>query len=125
MMTKVTVQTGRSTVHPMTAAYETAAGFYSAAVTISLRTLRFQQGLITGRSFYDPENTRMVAEKFAAAGEGYAASARAWMRLAEANPLSVMTVARRMSDVLYAPSRPGLKRARENAVRLSRRRKRA
>jgi hypothetical protein len=66
----------------------------------------------------------MVAEKFAAASEGCAAGARAWMRLIEANPLSPLTVARRMSDAIYAPARPGLKRARDNAARLSRRRPR-
>ncbi len=110
-------------MHPLTAAYETAAGVFGAAMTISLRTIRFQQGLLTGRSFYDPENTRMVAEKFEAAGEGYAAGARAWMRVAAANPLSPFTVASHVSDALYAPARPGLKRARENATRLSRRRR--
>lgn len=80
---------------------------------------------MTGRSFYDPENTRMVAEKFAAANEGYAAGARAWLRLASANPLSPMIVAHRVSDVFYAPTRPGLKRARQNAKRLSRKHKAA
>lgn len=96
---------------------------FGAAMTISLRTIRFQQGLLTGRSFCDPENARMVAEKFAAAGEGYAAGAEAWMRLATAYPLSPIAAARHVSDALYAPARPGLKRARENAKRLTRRRK--
>lgn len=107
----------------MTAAFETAAGFYGAAMTISLRTLRFQEGLLTGRSFSDPENTRMVTEKYAAAAEGCAAGARAWLRLAGANPLSPLVVAGRMSEAFYAPTRPGLKRARENAARLSRARR--
>lgn len=107
--------------NPLTAAFETTAGLYGAAVTISLRTMRIQQGMLTGRVMADPENARMVAEKFAAAGEGMAAGALAWWRLINANPLSPLTVARRAQDAFFAPTRPGLERARANARRLSRR----
>lgn len=106
---------------PFAAAFETTAGLYGAALTISLRTMRLQQGLLTGRAYGDPENTRMIAEKFAAASEGWTEGAAAWWRLLSANPLSPMTVARRAHDAFYAPSRPGLRRARANAKRLSRR----
>lgn len=105
---------------PVNAAFETAAGLFGAAVTISLRTVRFQNGLMTGKAHLDPENTRMVTEKIAAAGEGFAAGARAWMRFANANPLAPWLVAAHFSEALYAPARPGLRRAQANARRLSR-----
>lgn len=106
---------------PMTSWLEAAAGLYGAAVTISLRTLRLQQGLLTGRAFSDPENSRMVFEKLAAAGEGAADGAAAWWRLVNANPLSPHVVAKRANEAFYAPTKAGLRTARANARRLSRR----
>lgn len=110
--------------NPVAAAYETSAGLCGAALTISLRTIRFQQGLFTGRTYFDPENTRMVAEKVAALGEGYAEGVVAWWRLATVNPLSFAAVAGRVGDAVLAPSRPALARARANAKRLTRSRRR-
>lgn len=105
---------------PVSNAFEIAAAAQAAALTICLRTMRWQSAALGGRSFADPENQVMVTEKAKAAVDGYAAGLAALARLALVWPFNPCAVAARANEAAMAPFRPAMRRARANAKRLSR-----
>lgn len=105
---------------------ETALAANAAATTISLRTIGLQASFLAGDPTGGREGRRMTLEKPVAAGEAYLAASSAIFRFwtgamlspAGRTPHAVTDAAFR---ILRAGSRPGFRKVRANARRLSRR----
>jgi hypothetical protein len=105
---------------PFSLWFEAAAAMNAAALTIAMRTLKLQQAWLSGDLSGGPEGSRMVMEKIIAAQTGAVRMAFAAASMALTPPQSAKAAQRRTGAIVAAGVRPGFKKARANARRLTR-----
>lgn len=105
---------------PFSLWFETAAAMNAAALTIAARTLKLQQAVLAGDLTGGPEASRMVVEKIVAAHQGALRMGLAMASMALAPPRSATGLRAKTVAAIAAGARPGFKKARANARRLSR-----
>ena len=100
--------------------WETAVAANAAAATIMLRTARIQTALLAGDMRGGPETHRMVAEKVKAVQDGYLAWLKALPATMAAPYVWSGLTAEQATGLALAFARPGMRKARANARRLTR-----
>lgn len=88
----------------------------AAAMTVAMRVFRMQQAMLFGDASGGPEARRMVSEKLRAAQKGYWAGVQSATALMLSPPASWWNGA---AGVARATLRPGSRKARANARRLT------
>lgn len=99
---------------------ETALAMNAAALTIGVRMLKLQQAMLSGDLSGGPEATRMVIEKIVAAQTGAIRLGLGAMSMALAPLRTVRSWGTRTRAAIAEGARPGFRRARANARRLTR-----
>ena len=105
--------------------FDTATATNAAALTIFLRMMGFTAAARQGRLAHDPELTRMIDEKYRAAYKGSIAASKIWSDLfwsmAGGTVPTFCGVWDTASRATVSGTKPGYRKARANAKRLSRR----
>ncbi len=99
---------------------ETALAMNAADLTIAMRMLRIQQAMLAGDLTGGAEASRMISEKVAAAQSGSRSMASAFASMWFNPPRSAAAIERRVTAAVADGVRPGFKKARANARRLTR-----
>jgi hypothetical protein len=99
---------------------ETMLAMNAAGLTIRMRLLRLQQAMLSGDASGGPEASRMVTEKIVAAQAGAWRMGAEMAALVLSPPRSATAAATRTRAAVAAGVRPGFKKARTNARRLTR-----
>jgi hypothetical protein len=92
----------------------------AASVTVAMRTMEFNAAILEGSLHRAPEARRMVDEKVTAAAEGVRAATKKIARAAKGGPAKL---AAETPAILHAASKPAFAKARANAKRLTKHRK--
>jgi hypothetical protein len=100
--------------------FETAAAMNAAALTIVSRSMKLQQAWLSGDMTGGPEASRMVIEKIAAAQAGALRAGFAMASIAINPARSEAGRRAKATAVIAAAARPGFRKARANARRLTR-----
>ena len=105
---------------PLSLWFETALAMNAAALTIAVRTMKLQQAWLAGDLTGGPEASRMVIEKIAAAQAGAMRAGLAMASMAIAPPRTAKGLRAKTAAAVAAGARPGFRKARANARRLTR-----
>ena len=92
----------------------------AAALTITMRIMKVQQAMLTGDLSGGPEASRMVIEKIIAAQTGALRMGVGLASMALRPPRSLKAAENRTRAAVASGVRPGFKKARANARRLTR-----
>ena len=99
---------------------EAALAMNAAALTIAMRTMKLQQAMLAGDLFGGPEASRMAIEKIIAVQTGALRMGLGFVSMALRPPRSLKAAENRTRAAVAAGVRPGFKKARANARRLTR-----